>query len=351
MVVVGVDVHKSTHTFVAVDSVGKKLGHLTSAATTEGHHTAINWALTEFGGDLVWGIEDCRQMSTRLERDLLGAGQTAVRVPTKLMAQARSSARTRGKSDPIDALAVARAVLREPDLPAAVADPQSRELRLLVDYREVAVAQRTASINRLLWRVHEINPAYAPKPRSLSMNKHQKILATHLANHTSLLADIARAELDDIISLTARINKLATEIGKRVRQLVPTLLELPGCAELTAGKIVGETAGISRFRSADAYASYAGTAPIPVWSGNSAGRVRLPRHGNRQLNTALHRIALTQIRLEDSDGYTYYRNRLAANDTKTSALRCLRRRLIRTVYQRLTTDAHTHPAPTEQAAA
>jgi len=351
MVVVGVDVHKSSHTFVAVDPVGKKLGQLTAPATTTGHHAAIRWAHTQFGTDLLWGIEDCRQMSTRLERDLLTAGQTAVRVPTKMMAHTRASARTRGKSDPIDALAVARAVLREPNLPAAGADPRSREIRLLVDRREVFVAQRTSTINRLLWRVHEINPAYAPKPRSLSMHKHQQILAAQLATETGLLADIAREELDEIISLTTRINSTATEIGKRVRELVPSLLQLPGCGELTAAKIVGETAGIARFRSVDAYANYAGTAPIPVWSGNTAGRVRLPRCGNRQLTTALHRIALTQTRLEDSDGYTYYRKRRAAGDSTTAALRALRRRLVRTVYQRLITDTAPQPRLAQTSAA
>ena len=103
MVVVGADVHKRSHTFVAVDEVGRKLGEKTVKATTEGHHVALMWARDQFGMELTWGIEDCRNMSALLERDLLGAGQSVVRVPTKLMAQTRKSGRTRGKSDPIDA--------------------------------------------------------------------------------------------------------------------------------------------------------------------------------------------------------------------------------------------------------
>lgn len=98
-------------------------------------------------------------MSARLERDLLAAGQQVVRVPTKLMAQTRKSARSRGKSDPIDALAVARAVLRETDLPLATHDETSRELKLLTDRRDVLVAQRTSAINRLRWLVHELDPS------------------------------------------------------------------------------------------------------------------------------------------------------------------------------------------------
>ena len=104
MVVVGADVHKRTHTFVAVNEVGRKLGEKVVAAATAGHAKALVWARTEFGGDVLWGIEDSRNLSARLERDLLSAGQKVVRVAAKLMNQARKFARTRGKSDPIDAL-------------------------------------------------------------------------------------------------------------------------------------------------------------------------------------------------------------------------------------------------------
>lgn len=117
MVVVGADVHKRSHTFVAVDERGRQLGQLTVRADSKGHDKAVRWAHTEFGSaGLLWAIEDCRHLSTRLELDLLAAGQSAVRVPPKMMAEQRRVARTRGKSDPIDALALARAAQREPDL-------------------------------------------------------------------------------------------------------------------------------------------------------------------------------------------------------------------------------------------
>jgi transposase len=89
---------------------------------------------------------------------------------------------------------------------------------------------------------------------------------------------------------------------------------MPGCGELTAAKLVGETAGVTRFKSEAAFARHAGVAPVPVWSGNTAGRVRMTRSGNRQLNAALHRIAVTQIRI-DGQGQAYYRHRLAAGDS------------------------------------
>nr|WP_046287118.1 IS110 family transposase [Mycobacterium sp. UM_NZ2] len=350
MVVVGVDVHKRTHTCVAVDEVGRKVGEKVVTATTSGHAEAVMWTRERFGAEVVWAIEDCRHLSARLERDLLGFDQKVVRVPPKLMAQTRASARTRGKSDPIDALAVARAFLREPDLPVASHDEVSRELKLLVDRREVLVAQRTAMINRLVWRVHELDPERAPKARSLNLPKHRTILGSWLATMDGLVAELARDELTDITRLTEAINELAKRISARVRAVCPALLALPGCGELTAAKLVGETAGVARFKSEAAFARHAGTAPIPVWSGNTAGRVRMTRSGNRQLNAALHRIAITQIRL-DGLGQAYYRKRLDAGDSNREALRCLKRRLCRVVFGRLYTDHYNRTQPCQQAAA
>ncbi|WP_038864044.1 IS110 family transposase, partial [Mycobacterium avium] len=259
-------------------------------------------------------------------------------------------ARTRGKSDPIDALAVARGFLREPDLPVASHDEVSRELKLLVDRREVLVAQRTATINRLLWRVHELDPDHAPKAGSLDLAKHRRILGDWLVTVPGLVAELARDELADITRLTETINALAKRIGERVRVVAPVLLSLPGCAELTAAKLVGEAAGVTRFKSEAAFARHAGVAPIPVWSGNTAGRVRMTRSGNRQLNAALHRIAVTQIRL-DGLGQTYYRHRIAVSGSKTEALRCLKRRLARVVFHHLHTDHQNRIQPCQPAAA
>ena len=131
--------------------------------------------------------------------------------------------------------------------------------------------------------------------------------------------------------------------------MAPTLLAMPGCGELTAAKLVGETAGVTRFNSEAAFARHAGVAPIPVWSGNTAGRVRLTRSGNRQLNAALHRIAVTQIRLP-GPGQTYYQTKITAGKTTKEALRCLKRLLARTVFYRLHNDAR-HPDPSQRTAA
>ena len=151
------------------------------------------------------------------------------------------------------------------------------------------------------------------------------------------MAELARDELADIVDLTVRINQLQRRIAGLVEQAAPTLLAMPGVGALTAAKLVGEAAGISRFKSEAAFARHAGIAPIPVWSGNTKGRVRLTRSGNRQLNAAIHRIAVTQIRL-DGLGRAYYEKKKAEGMSTPEALRCLKRRLARVVFNRMTAD-------------
>ena len=350
MVVVGADVHKRTHTFVGVDEAGRQLGQLTVKADTSGHDRAVRWAQAAFGAGVRWGIEDCRHLSARLEIDLLDAGQQVVRVPPKMMAEQRRTARTRGKSDPIDALAVARAVLREPGLPEASHDEASRELKLLVDHRDDLVAQRTQVINRFRWHLHRIDPGLDPAPASLKRATTRAQLTELLTGRPGIDARLARELLADIDAVTVRVNALEKEITTLAAAQAPALLDLPGCGALTAAKIVGETAGISRFTHEAKYAMHAGVAPIPVWSGRTAGRVRLNKSGNRQLNAALHRIAITQIRLGGL-GKTYYDKRLAAGDSTTEALRCLKRRLARTVFNTLKNNPSTATATRLAAAA
>lgn len=268
-------------------------------------------------------------------------------MPPKMMAEQRRIARTRGKSDPIDAAAVARAALREPDLPIATHDEASRELKLLVDRRDDLVKHRTATINRLLWRVHELNPEWAPPKASLDRQVHQQRLKDRLATVSGIVAELAQDELADVVELTGTINQLEQRLANLTAEAAPSLLAMPGVGVLTAAKIVGEAAGVARFKSEAAFARYAGIAPIPVWSGNTAGRVRLTRSGNRQLNAAMHRIAVTQIRI-DGLGKAYYEKKRSEGMSTPEALRCLKRRLARIMFHHLTADqpaARTALAP------
>ena len=334
VVMLGVDVHKDTHTIVGADQAGRKIGERTVGASDAGHRQLVGWARREFPGERVWAVEDCRHVSARLERALLAAGERVVRVPPKLMAGARDSARSRGKSDPIDALAIARAALREPGLPTAEHDEQSRELRLLVDHREDLVAERTRIQNRLCWHLHELNPELDIPARGLDRLVVLDRLAGWLTEQpVTMVARLAGELLGDIRALTARINALEAEISTIVRRVAAVLLALPGVGALTAAKIIGETANVTRFRSEACFAMHAGAAPIPASSGRT-NRHRLARGGNRQLNAALHRVAVTQIRL-DGLGRAYYQRRRENGDTTMEALRALKRRLARIVFNLL----------------
>jgi len=339
MVTIGIDAHKRSHTVVAVDERGRQLAQRTSGTTSSDHLELVAWAacFTERR----WAVEDCRHLSRRLERDLLAAGESIVRVPPKLMANARDAARSFGKSDPIDALAVARAALREPDLPIAKLDGPEREVRLLVDHHEGLVAERTRMISRLRWHLHELDPGNEPAARTLNHPRNLARLAERLANIKGTVARIARDLVDRCRELTTEINGLEQEISTLVEELAPSLLAIRGCGALTAAKIIGETAAIEHFKSPDAYARHNGTAPLPVWSSNRA-RHRLSRSSNRQLNASLHRIALTQARLHPGAQALHARRR-ANGDDGLEALRVLKRRPSDVVYRALKADATIEP--------
>jgi transposase len=351
MVVVGVDVHKHNHFAQAVDVVGRALTGRGVAATDAGNAELVAWARQEFADvEVLFAVEDCRRMATRLERALLAAGYRVVRVPPKLMAGARAGSRTRGKSDPIDALAIARVALREPDLPVAAHDDASREMKLLVDHRDSLVHARTAAQNRLRWHLHELDPELAMPTRGLDGLRVMDWLAEWLEEQPAGMVVRLAAELvADIRVLSVRIKQLDKELAERVAVSAPQLLELTGCGVLTAAKLVAETANASRFRSEACFAMQAGVAPIPASSGRTE-RHRLARGGNRQLNVALHRIALTQARLP-GPGQVYYQRRRAAGNTSKEALRALKRRLARVVFNLLKSPPAQASGPALPAAA
>ncbi|MBY0290794.1 MAG: transposase, partial [Mycobacteriaceae bacterium] len=243
---------------------------------------------------------------------------------------------SRTTTGPLRRAHLTRAVLREPNLPAAFHDPISWELRLLVDRREDLVGQRVAVANRLIGRLHQLSPD-RPKPSHLERSKTQSALSEYLQAQHGLLAELARQELADIGYLTTAIDSVTENIASRVNELDSALLKVPGCAELTAAKLIGETANVDRFRSEAAFARYVGTAPVPRSSGATGGRLRASRSGNRQCNAALHRIAIVQLRLE-GPGRQYYLRRRDEGDTAATAIHCLKRRLCRVIYNRLRTD-------------
>jgi len=346
MMVLGIDPHKKTHTVVALEAAtGELVAELTVAADQRGHERLLAWARS-LGPERRFALEDCRHVSGRLERFLIAAGERCVRVPPKLMAQMRRSARSRGKSDAIDAAAIARAALREPGLPEARLEGPERELRLLADHRADLVAERTRIQSRLRWHLHDLALDLAVPPRALDRACWLARLEEALAPLEGVQVRIARILTERCRSLTREIAALGREIAGRAAALAPELLALPGCGALSAACLLGETAGAERFASAPRFAMHAGVAPLPVSSGQTS-RHRLNRRGNRRLNAALHRIAITQMRCHEPAQLYMARKRAEGKSTR-ERLRCLKRHLARTVWQAMrSAEARRQTAPSD----
>jgi transposase len=343
MIVIGADTHKRSHTVAAVnEATGRVIADRTLPATHHAFEDALVWARGLDDRGRVWAIEDCRHVSGALERFLLARGERVVRVPPKLMAGARDSARERGKSDAIDAVAIARAASREglETLPVAQLAGPELDVRLLVDHRERLVAQRTALINDLRWQLHDLWPEDEVPSRALITGRWQDRVARRLTRCQPIArVRIARDELRRIRDLTRAITELEHELATLVSQLAPQLLAEQGCGVLSAAKLIGEIAGVSRFATDAKLARTAAAAPIPASSGRT-DRHRLDRGGNRQINCALHRIAVTKARI-DPQTAAYLARKQSEGKSRREALRCLKRHLARRIFKLLQSTPHT----------
>jgi transposase len=336
MIVFGADMHKSSHTIAAVDArTGEVLGDKTVVVGARGFAAAVSWA-RGLEGERVWALEDCRHVSGSFERFLIARGERVLRVATRLMAESRRVSRERGKSDRIDAIAVARAALREglQTLPAAQLAGVELDIRLLVDHRERLVHQRVALNNDLRWHLHDLWPEVALPALALFSRRWSTRMARRLARaDQTARVRIARDELRRLRELTHAIDALEAEISDLVAQAAPQLLAEPGIGPLTAAKLVGEIAGAERFATDAKLARAAGLAPIPVSSGRT-NRHRLDRGGNRQINAAIHRIAVTRGRVHP-ETIDYLERKRAEGKTKREAIRCLKRHLARRIWHLL----------------
>jgi transposase len=334
MIVIGVDVHKQSLTAVAVDEAGRMLDETTVAAA---NGDLIEWA-SRLGGKRLWALEDCRQLTRALERELITAGEELVRVPPKLMAPERRAGRERGKSDPIDALAVARAALREPRLSRPRPDEQPfRELKLLVDHREDLVDERRRIQQRLRWHLHQLDPSFVVLAKGLDRPLHLDRVGRWLARRPAeVQVRVARELVVRCRQLTRTIVELDRELEQRTAETAPALLELPGCGAITAAKLLAEIGPIDRFQTDAQLARHSGVAPLEASSGR-VQRHRLDRGGNRQLNAAFYRIAITQARYHPA-ARAYLERKGAEGKSRREAIRSLKRQLARTVFNTLKTN-------------
>ena len=347
MIVIGVDTHKQSHALSAVDEgTGRVRGGREIKADEAGHLAAVRWA-RELDDDRVWAIEDCRHVSGRLEQALIAAGERVVRVPPKLMGASRQGERERGKSDQIDAVAIARAVVKDgvERFPSAYLDERAMEIRLLADHREDLVRERSKVQCRLRWQLLSICPEVEAQLASGSLSHARTLerLDRRLRRAgTGARVRVARYELAQIQTLTRQADELERELLELISAYKPRLLDELGCGTLTAAILIGHTAGAERFRTEACFARQAGTAPIPCSSGKRSQH-RLDRGGDRQLNRALHTIAITRAQ-RDQQTIDYLARKQAEGNTRKGALRCLKRHLARRFW-RLLAEPPLPPRP------
>jgi transposase len=359
MIVIGADTHKRSHALCAVDyGTGRVRGRREIAAEEAGHLGAIRWA-RRLDGERVWALEDCRHVSRRLEQALLAAGERVIRVAPGRMGSSRRGQREVGKSDQIDAWAIAQAVVRDgiEQFPVAYLDERAMDIRLLSDHRQELVRERTGHQNRLRWRLVELCPELERSlgPGSLSRRPALARIARQLGRLGSTVAvRIAREELERIRVLNRQIQALEAELEQRISVYRPRLLAERGCGTLTSALLIGRTAGTQRFRSDACFGRQTGASPIPCSSGKHTQQ-RLNRGGDRQLNRALHTIAITRAK-HDPTTQAYLAKKQAQGKTRKGALRCLKRHLARHIYHLLNepplppNPAPQHPTdPTTQA--
>ena len=347
MIVLGADTHKRSHTVAAIAAgTGELLGERTVVVGRRGFGALLQWARS-LDGDRVWALEDCRHVSGSLERFLIGRGERVLRIPTHLSAGARRSARQRGKSDPIDALGVARAALREGlerSRPRTWTGPSSTcgcWSTTANDWSAIA----SSSTARCCGICTICGPSCGCPAARCSRRSGAPASAGGWRAPSRRCGSGSRAtSCAACASSRSPSTRSSARSPSSSTQLAPQLLVEPGFGPLIAAKLVGEIAGAQRFATAAKLARAAGVAPIPASSGNTQ-RQRLDRGGNRQINAALHRVIVTRARCHQPTR-DYIARRRAEGKSTREAIRCLKRYLTRRVWRLLQPPNPVQDIPT-----
>ncbi len=344
----GVDCHKVTHTIAFIDSMGVELQSLAISNDEEGFAAAF-CASQNLHGDVVWGLEGATGYGRRFSDFLIAMDAEVYEVPGHVTKRHRKHSTHRGKTDAIDAKAIAEALSREQErLPRYHQSEAQLALRLRYDQRDRLVRQRTVEVNRIkaaatiiALRIDDdcTKSSYLPTLRAAA-------IAMQGQRHS------IDAYIDEILIGIESIERLNTHIARIERLLVPfvetlapELIEVRGVGVVTAAGFIGHAGDVRNFRNGDAFATKCGTAPIPCSSGKFTA-VRLNMGGNRQLNRLLHTVARKQILTAGHAGRIYYERKRTQGMTSRAALRALKRQLTKVVYRHLIRiHARLYPVP------
>lgn len=310
MMLIGIDPHKSTHTATAVTAeTNRDVGSVRIAATVAEYERMLDWASQ--WPRRCWAVENASGMGHHLASWLLARGEQVVDVPPRATARVRQLSRGSGrKNDRLDAAAAAAVAALQGDATPVQADELTEALALL-DERRINISQaRVRAANQLHALLRALLPGGAP--RDLSASKAEQLLGTvnpaGAAERTR--HQLATDLIVEIRTCDAKLTDNAKAMADLVARTGSALPQTPGIGAITAARLLARTGHPGRFPTPAAFATYAGAAPIEI---ASAGRTRhrLSRRGDRQLNSALHTIAVTQIRMPDSPGHAYYQRKIA----------------------------------------
>jgi transposase len=337
-VMIAVDPHKASNTAAVLDPVTKTLIETARFANSEEGYGRLTGFARRWEHRR-WAVEGCRGAGRSLAQRLVADGELVLDVPAKLAARVRVYSRGHGrKTDRDDAVSIGLAALDSSGIAPAGPDDVLVSLRLLCDRREELCALRTQAVCRLHRLLAELTPG--GMRRELTAGKAEALLARIRPGDdvARVRLQLARDHLADIRALDARLKAAAAQITAQLSVTGTTLTSLFGVGPVIAARILAETGDVARFATKDKFASYNGTAPIDVSSGDQV-RHRLSRAGNRRINHALHMMAVTQIRYPGTSGRRYYERKRTEGKTPKEALRCLKRRLSDQVYRQLVRDA------------
>jgi transposase len=337
MMVIGVDPHKSTHTATAVDpQTNRAVASVRIQASLTEYRRMLMWA-RQFE-QRRWAVENAEGLGRHLSSWLLARGEQVIDVPTTATARVRQLSRGGGrKNDQIDAAAAASVAALQGEGRQLEAEGTTDALALLDESRMNLAQSRVRLVNQLHALLRELLAGGAPA--SLSATTAAALLrqVRPAGDVERIRKQIAAGLVTQIRSVDALLKANAQQISEHVAASGSTLTSTVGIGAITAGRLIGRTGRADRFPSSASFASYAGAAPIEV---ASAGRTRhrLSRSGDRQLNAALHTVAITQIRIPGSRGRAYYNQKIAQGKTVREARRCLKRRLADHIWRTMITD-------------
>jgi transposase len=350
--IAGIDTHKDTLAVAVVDDTGRLVAGGEVPNTERGFAQLVDMFNTHHVQRV--GIEGSGSFGRAVAVHLALCWQSdqpvaVVEVPTLMTSRERRPGQLgKGKTDPVDALAIARITTREQQLPPVrLTVGAAADLRALLDYREDLVREHGALVNRAHAELGGLRPGYQQQIPILTTCARVRAAVDLLGADTSIRATLCRRRLERVIAIDAETAELKRQISKLVAAADTTLTDLYGVGPLIAARFLAEVVDIRRYPNRNAFASANGTAPLPASSGRTV-RHRFNPGGNRQLNRSLYTIALTQIR-GDTEGRAYYERKRAAGKSKREALRCLKRRLSDIIFTTMHHDAAGADASSDQA--